>query len=140
MVSRTYQGSVHHAVPNYNRHLDFISMFEWAEWCTVRPPRGSFVLYPLLSLEVAKPEHQSIRSMLSSKNQESPARKRFFSRVQRTLHATRRTTPQGASRLVRAVSAASSVKTQRAPSRRCRDARVYGHMATTIHDMNRHSR
>ena len=48
-----------------------------------------------------------------------------------TLHGTRRT-PHGASRLVLAMSA-WSVKTRRAPSRRCRDARVYGHTTTAMH-------
>ena len=45
--------------------------------------------------------------------------------MQLTLYATCRT-PHGASRLVHAMSA-WSVKTRRAPSRHCRDARVYGH-------------
>ena len=57
-----------------------------------------------------------------------------LSRMQLTLHATRRT-PHGASRLVLAMSA-WSVKTRRAPSRRCRGARVYGHMTTATHDMS----
>ena len=47
-----------------------------------------------------------------------------LSRMQLTLHATRRT-PRGASRLMQPISA-WSVKTRRAPSRRRRDARVYG--------------
>ena len=49
-----------------------------------------------------------------------------------TLHAPRQT-PQGASCLVLARST-WSVKTRRAPSRRCRDARVYGHTTTGMHD------
>ena len=49
-----------------------------------------------------------------------------------TLHATRRTC-HGASRLVLAMSA-WSVKARRAPSRHCRDARVYGHTTTAMHD------
>ena len=55
-----------------------------------------------------------------------------LSRMQLTLHATRRT-PHGASCLVLAMSA-RSVKTRRAPSRHCRDARVYGHTTTAMHD------
>ena len=47
-----------------------------------------------------------------------------------TLHATR--TPHGASRLGRAISAWSG-KTRRAPSRHCRDARVYGRTTTAMH-------
>ena len=47
-------------------------------------------------------------------------------------YSTRRT-PHGASRLVLAMFA-WSVKTRRAPSRHCRDANVYGHKTTAIHD------
>ena len=54
-------------------------------------------------------------------------------RTQLTLHATRRT-PHGDSRLVLAVSA-WSVKTRHTPSRHCRDARVYDHMTTAMHDV-----
>ena len=59
-----------------------------------------------------------------------------LTKMQLTLHATRRT-PHGASRLVQAMSA-WSVKTLRGPSRQCRDARVYGHTTTTVHD-NEHT-
>ena len=55
-----------------------------------------------------------------------------LSRMQLTLHATRRT-PHGGSRLVLAMSA-WSVNTRRAPSRHGRDARVYGHTTTAIYD------
>ena len=51
---------------------------------------------------------------------------------QLALHSTRRT-PHGASRLVQAISA-WSVKIRRAPPRHCRDARIYGHTTTAIHD------
>ena len=47
-----------------------------------------------------------------------------LSTIQLTIHATRRT-PHGASRLALVMSACS-VKTRRAPSWHCRDARVYG--------------
>ena len=60
--------------------------------------------------------------------QESPAHKAVLSRMQLTLHGTRRTL-QGAARLVLAISA-WSVKTRRAPSRHCRDTMVYGHTTT----------
>ena len=53
--------------------------------------------------------------------------------MQLTLRATRRTR-HGASRLVYTMSA-WSVKTGRAPSRHCRDARVYGHTTSTMHDI-----
>ena len=52
--------------------------------------------------------------------------------MQLTLHATS-PTPHGASRLVQAMPACS-VKTRRAPSRHCRDARAYGHTSTAMHD------
>ena len=56
-----------------------------------------------------------------------------LSRMQFTLHATRRTT-HGALHLVLAMSA-WSVKTLRAgPSRHCRDARVYGHTTRVVLD------
>ena len=55
-----------------------------------------------------------------------------LSGMQLTIHATRRT-PHGASRLVLEMSA-WSVKARRAPSRHCRDAWVYGHTTTVMHD------
>ena len=54
--------------------------------------------------------------------------------MQPTFHATR-PTPHGASCLVQAMSA-WSVKTRRAPSRHCGDARVYGHTTTIMHGMS----
>ena len=62
-----------------------------------------------------------------------PPPQAILSRMQLALHATRRT-PDGASCLVLAMPAAWSVKTRRAPSRQCRDARVYGHTTTAMHD------
>ena len=66
--------------------------------------------------------------------QESPSQQAVLSRMQLTLHASRRT-PHGASRLVLAMSA-WSVKTRRAPSWHCWDTRVYGHTTTAMHDMS----
>ena len=60
-----------------------------------------------------------------------PASHAVRSKMKLTLHATRRTS-HGAARLVQAVSA-WSVKIQRAPSRRCRDARVHAHTTTAMH-------
>ena len=51
--------------------------------------------------------------------------------MQLTLHATRPTS-HGASRLVLAIFA-WSVKTRRALSQHCKDARVYGHTTTAMH-------
>ena len=62
--------------------------------------------------------------------QEKSASRAFLSRMQRTLHAPRRT-PNGASRLVLSISA-WSVKTRCAPSRRYRVARVYGHTSVRL--------
>ena len=56
------------------------------------------------------------------------------SKMQLTLHATR-PTPHGASRLMQAMSA-WSVKIRRAPSRRCGDARVYGHTTMAMHALS----
>ena len=55
-------------------------------------------------------------------------------RMQVTLHVTP-PTPHGASRSVQAV-CAWSVKTRRTPSRHCRDARVYGHTTTAMHNIS----
>ena len=57
-----------------------------------------------------------------------------LSKMQLTLHATRRT-PHGASRLVHAMSVLA-VKTRRAPSRHWRNARVYGLKTTALHEMS----
>ena len=57
-----------------------------------------------------------------------------LSRMQLTLHAARRTS-HGASRLVQPMPV-RSVKTRRALSRHCRDATVYGHTPTAMHDMS----
>ena len=56
-----------------------------------------------------------------------------LSSMQPTLHATRQT-PHGASCLVQPMSA-WSVKTRHVPSRHCRDARIYCHTTTTMHEI-----
>ena len=66
--------------------------------------------------------NQSIR-LLPPICKKAPASQAVLCSMQLTLHAPRRT-PQGASRLVQAMSA-WSVKTRRAPSQHCRDARVF---------------
>ena len=55
-------------------------------------------------------------------------------RMQFTFHAARQT-PHGASRLVLAMSA-WLMKTRRAPSGHSRDARVYGHTTTAMHELS----
>ena len=77
----------------------------------------------LRSIEYTTPRHPYARKLAS---------KAVLSRMQLTLHATHRT-PHGASRLVLAMSA-WSVKTQRAQSLHCRDARVYRHTTTAMHE------
>ena len=100
----------------------------------VRYPRSSYIVSPLLSGS-GHPRSQinSLDAVIHL--QESPPQRRFLVRMQLTLHATRPTPHGGALRLVQAMSA-WSVKTQRAPFRRCMDARVYGHTTTAIHDKN----
>ena len=94
------------------------------------PTRQLYIVCPLLSLEVATAQNKSIHPTLSSIRNKVRL-KSGVSRMQLTLHATR-LTAHGASRLVQAISA-WSVKTLRAPSRHCRDARVYGHTTTAMH-------
>ena len=62
-----------------------------------------------------------------------PASQTVPSRMQLTLHATRRTS-HGASRLLQAMSA-WSVKTRGAPSRHLYTGRVHGHTTTAMHGM-----
>ena len=57
-----------------------------------------------------------------------------LSRMQLTLHATRRT-PHGASQGLVQTMPAWSVKTRRAPSRHRRDARVHGYTTTAMRDI-----
>ena len=58
----------------------------------------------------------------------------FLSRMKLALHATHRTS-HSASCLVHALPA-YSMKTRYAPSRHCRDARVYGFKTTAMHGMS----
>ena len=62
------------------------------------------------------------------------ASRAVLSKEQLTLHATLRT-PHGASRLMQATPVWSMI-TRHAPSRRYRDARVYSHTTTAVHDNN----
>ena len=68
--------------------------------------------------------HQYARNFVS---------KAVFMRTQLILTCDWRNTSRFASRLMQA-SSAWSVKTRRAPSRHCRDARVYRHTTTAMHD------
>ena len=45
-------------------------------------------------------------------------------------------TPHGASRMVQLAMSAWWVRIRRAPSRRCRDGRLYGHTTMAMHDMS----
>ena len=66
--------------------------------------------------------------------QRNPPQKRFLLEWNSPLLCDLPDTSRFASRLVQAVSA-WSLKTRRAPSRHCRDTRVYGHTTTAMHDI-----
>ena len=76
------------------------------------------------------PESKAIISTRCHPYARKSASNAVLCRMQLALHATRRT-PHGASCLVHAMSA-WSVNTRRAPSRHCRDGRVY--TTTAMHD------
>ena len=100
----------------------------------IRHPRGSYIVYPLLSMEVATPEKKAQfigRCHPYATNSASTA---VLGRMLLTLHATRPTT-YGASRFVQAMST-WSVKTRRAPFRHCGDGRVYSRTTTVMHGMS----
>ena len=86
----------------------------------VRLPRGSYIVLPLLSLEMAISE--IIVNSLKPSSTCKSASQAVVVMVQLSLHETRRI-PHSASHLVQAMSA-WSVKSRHAPSRHSRDARV----------------
>ena len=94
------------------------------------PQHASMLGTPLLPVST----NQVIRDVVIHMQEKSTSLVSVLSRMPLTLHATRQT-PHGASRLVLATSA-WSVKTRRAPSRHCRDARVYGHTTTACINMS----
>ena len=98
----------------------------------VRHPRDSYIVYSLLSLDVATAENKSIHSTLSSICKKGRLKSGSFSGMQLNLKATR-PTPHGAPRSVQAMSAWSA-KTRRAPSRHSRGTKAYGHTTMTMHD------
>ena len=106
----------------------------------VRHPRGSCTVLPIAVTGVAIPEHKVyiIRAVIHTQESRHKVPKSVvravLGRMQFTLHATRRT-PQGASRMVQAMSA-WLVKTRRAPSRHSRDARIYGHTTMAMHKLS----
>ena len=92
-------------------------------WVSTDPfSRGC--LSPAAEGDISSP-YSKLSSMRKKSTHKVPmsASRAVVSRMQRTLHATRRT-PHGASLLVHAISA-WSMKAQRAPFRHGRDARVY---------------
>ena len=102
--------------------------------CSERHSRGSHMVHPLLPLEVTTPENKSIRSTQSSNMQESPPQKRLlvmcsspFMRLAQHITALRAWCYCGS---------VWSVKPRRAPSRHCRDARVYDRVNTIMHGMS----
>ena len=82
------------------------------------------MLHPLPSLGIVHARKQINSSDAIIHIQHLP-QKLFLVKFTAHLHATR-LTPHGASRLIQAMSAWSA-KTRRAPSRHCKDTRVYGH-------------
>ena len=98
----------------------------------VRHPRGSYIVYPLLPLEVTTPsqKYKYIYIGRCHPYARKFAIKAILSSVQLTLRATR-PTHYGATRLVQVMSA-WSVKTRRTPPRHCRDAKIYGHTTTAV--------
>ena len=103
--------------------------------CMVRHPRGSYVQCKPVAVSGSGDTRKQINSFDAViPHTRTSASKTFLGRMQLTLQATR-PTPHGASCLVQAISA-WSVKTRRAPSRHCRDARIYGHTTTALHDMS----
>ena len=87
-----------------------------------RHPRGSYILYPFLSLEVVTAENKSIQWTLSCICRKIECSSPFMRLAQ---HLT-------------ALRAWCNVflvgENRRAPSRHCRDARVYGRKTTAVHD------
>ena len=100
-----------------------------------RHPRGSYIVYSWMSLEVATPEKKQLAGRCHPYARKS-ASKAVPSRMKLALHATR-PTPHGASRLVQARSAWTG-KTRRAPSGHCSDEKVYGNTTTAAHKKNVH--
>ena len=100
----------------------------------VRLVPGSYIV-PGTPITVSGGDHTATLSSTCKKVRtrcRNPPQKRLLLLMQLVLHATRRT-PRGASRSVQATFA-WSVKIRRTPSRRCRDARVYVHTTTAMHD------
>ena len=127
MPSKRYQANfANHAwrcrcwvvVPTYCKQLPSLRLFSIAQNYHQKVPTKKY------RPKVPPKSHPYARKSASHE---------VLSRMQLTLHATGRT-PHGASRLVLAKSA-WSVKTRRAPSRHCRDGRVYGHTTAAMHDM-----
>ena len=99
----------------------------------VRRPRGSYIVTPLLTPGSGHTGKQINFFEHCHPYARKSASQAVLSRMQLSLHATHRK-PHGASSLVLAMSA-WSVKSRRAPSQHCRDARVYGHATTAMHDI-----
>ena len=102
-------------------------------------PRCSHIVIPTVVSGVATPDkvtHWRCHPYARRNRHKVPKSvlRAGLGRMQFTLHGTRRT-PHGASRLVQAMSA-WLVKTRRAPSRHSRDARVYGHTTTAMHELS----
>ena len=111
---------------NYKNHIEKY-MFAWF-WHTPIVCDSNFQL----ACRFSPRRVSSIHWTLCHPCARTSASQAVLSWMQLTLHATRRT-PHGASRLVLAMYA-WLVTTGRAPSGHCRDAWVYGHTTTAMHD------
>ena len=94
----------------------------------VRHPRGSYMVYPLLW------PHRKRNQFIWRWH--PYARKSASQAVLSGMHAAHAPcdSPDTSRRFGLGASNAWSMKTRRDPSRHCRDARVYDHMTTSIHD------
>ena len=100
--------------------------------------RGSYIVFTYFTRPIGVPGSGHTGKQIYSFRRFHPyarksASKAVLHRMQLSVHATRPTS-QGASRLVQEMSA-WSVRTRRAPSRHCGDARVRGRTTTAMHDM-----
>ena len=101
-----------------NGRVTYLVVFRWCH----KAPTRHFHSIPIAVSESGHTRKQNRFIGRCHPYARKSASQAVLGRMRLTVHATRRT-PHGASRLVLAVSA-WRVKTRRAPSRRCRDARA----------------
>ena len=101
----------------------------------IRTKRKVRTIPPSLFPRVATPDNKSVHFDDVIHMQEIPPYTWFLIMTGRRSPFTRLDEHHGVPRLVQAMPAWSG-KTRRVPSRHCRDARVYGHTTTAMHDMS----